>query len=468
VEDDELPRRVAELLSKQPENVADESLTPIKRLHHQRLASVEAALKGIGDLPPIRHLVVIPAGAMAGVPVEALTDRFTVSYAPSATVFARLRLQHDERPLPALTSRPALLLGDPNFKAAVVASPLPPLPDHGVLVTQLVSGGNAQLSGLRSGDVLLCYGEKNLASPSDLRTSFGKEKVAIQVWRDGQTLTVDVRPGTLGLSLHPKPVAEALRAVREADLLLAKAREHDLAPLPGTRREVQALAGLFVKPELLVSSDASQQQLDELAGADRLRGFGVLHFATHARLDDRIPGQSALALARDRLPDPVQCARDGQKVYTGMLTVADILNTWRLDADLVALSACETGLGRDLGGEGYLGFTQALFRAHARSLLVSLWKVDDDATVLLMERFYQNLLGKRPGLKQPLPKDESLQEAKSWLRALTVKDVDDRLSNLPAVRGAQSTRSSSPKPKTEHPYAHPYYWSAFVLVGDPK
>jgi tetratricopeptide (TPR) repeat protein len=466
-EDDDLPRRVAELLSKRPENVADESLAPVKRLHRQRLASVEAVLKETGDVPPIRHLVVIPAGAMAGVPVEALTDRFTVSYAPSATVFARLRLQHDERPLPALNSRPALLLGDPNFQAAVITRSVPRLPDHGVLITQVIPGGNAQLSGLRSGDVLLRYGDKVLATPSDLRTSFGKEKVAIQVWRDGQTLTVEVRPGTLGLSLHPKPAAEALRDMREADLLLAKAREHDLTPLPGTRREVQALARLFTKPELLVGSDAAEQQLDRLAGAGRLREFGVLHLATHTQLDDRIPGQSALALARDRLPDPVQCARDGQKVYTGMLTVADILNTWQLDADLVTLSACETGLGRDLGGEGYLGFTQAIFRAHARSLLVSLWKVDDDATVLLMERFYQNLLGKRPGLEQPLPKDESLREAKSWLRALTAKDVDDRLNNLLAVRGAQSTRPSSPKPKTDHPYAHRYYWSAFVLIGDP-
>ena len=60
--------------------------------------------------------------------------------------------------------------------------------------------------------------------------------------------------------------------------------------------------------------------------------------------------------------------------------------------------------GTDLGGDGYLGFAQVLFKAGARSLVLSLWKVDDDATALLMQRFYQNLLGKRPGLPGPLPR----------------------------------------------------------------
>jgi Tfp pilus assembly protein PilF len=467
-EDDELPRRVAEALSKQAAEGAKDTLELTRRLHHQRLARAEAALKESKDMPTVRNLVVVPAGVMAGVPVESLTDRFTVSYAPSATLFATLRHQHGEQAPQALAARPALLLGDPNFDTTVVARPLPPLPDQGVLVTQVIPGSNAQISGLRPGDVLLRYGAKLLATPADLRTSSGKEKVAVQVWRQGQTLTVDVQPGALGVSLDSRPAAEGLRSAREAELFLAKACEHAFPPLPGTRREVQALAGLFAKSELLLGSDAGEQQLDQLARTGRLREFGVLHLATHAQLDRRVPGQSALILAQNQLPDPVQRARDGQKVYTGMLTVADILRTWRLDADLVTLSACETGLGRDLGGEGYLGFTQALFRAHARSLLLSLWKVDGDATVLLMERFYQNLLGKRPGLKQPLPKDESLREAKSWLRELTVKDIDERLSHMPAVRGAESKRPLTASSRAEHPYAHPYYWSGFVLIGDPK
>ena len=68
----------------------------------------------------------------------------------------------------------------------------------------------------------------------------------------------------------------------------------------------------------------------------------------------------------------------------GRITAEQILNTWTLDADMVVFSACETGLGRKAGGEGYLGFAQALFIKGARSLVLSQWAVDDAATSLLM------------------------------------------------------------------------------------
>ena len=106
------------------------------------------------------------------------------------------------------------------------------------------------------------------------------------------------------------------------------------------------------------------------------------------------------------------------------------MRTWDLDADLVVLSACESGLGRYAGGEGYLGFAQALFVKGARSLVLSQWKVDDKATALLMTRFYQNLLGKRPGLSKPMPKAEALHEAKQWLRNLTADEVGSELAAL--------------------------------------
>ena len=67
----------------------------------------------------------------------------------------------------------------------------------------------------------------------------------------------------------------------------------------------------------------------------------------------------------------------------------------------MTLSACETALGRDAGGEGFVGFTQALLMSGTRSVCLSLWKVDDTATALLMQRFYANLLGRRAGLTSP-------------------------------------------------------------------
>jgi CHAT domain-containing protein len=94
------------------------------------------------------------------------------------------------------------------------------------------------------------------------------------------------------------------------------------------------------------------------------------------------------------------------------------------------LSACETGVGKRAGGEGYLGFAQALFIKGARSLVLSEWPVADDTTSLLMVRFYQNLLGKRPGLSGPMPEAESLDEAKRWLRNLSAAEAAAELNRL--------------------------------------
>ncbi len=70
-----------------------------------------------------------------------------------------------------------------------------------------------------------------------------------------------------------------------------------------------------------------------------------------------------------------------------------------------------------------MGFTQALLMSGTRSVCLSLWKVDDTATALLMQRFYANLLGRRTGLTAPMPKAEALREAKTWLRGLRRSEV---------------------------------------------
>src|SRR5262249_2665976 len=128
--------------------------------------------------------------------------------------------------------------------------------------------------------------------------------------------------------------------------------------------------------------------------------------------------------------DEVKIILSGKKAPDGRLTVGTILEKWQLDADLVVLSACESGLGQQAGGDGMLGFTQALMQKGARSVVLSRWKVDDAATALLMERFYRNLLGKREGLKEGMKRAEALQEAKSWLRQLSRTDAEKRLAAL--------------------------------------
>jgi CHAT domain-containing protein len=106
--------------------------------------------------------------------------------------------------------------------------------------------------------------------------------------------------------------------------------------------------------------------------------------------------------------------------------------------------------------------------------VLSLWKVNDKATSLLMERFYQNLLGKRPGLEKPMPKALALAEAKEWLRSLTAKEIDAELARSTGdetgVRSKGVVEERRPVVATNaiHPYEHPYYWAGFILIGDPN
>src|SRR5262249_48622286 len=147
------------------------------------------------------------------------------------------------------------------------------------------------------------------------------------------------------------------------------------------------------------------------------------HLATHGVIDESIPTRSAVILTQTGLPDPLEQALSKKPVFDGRLSVREIQRSWELKAELVTLSACETALGREAGGEGFVGFTQALVMSGARSVCLSLWKVDDTATALLMQRFYADLLGRRPRLAGPLSKAEALREAKAWLRGLRRTDV---------------------------------------------
>src|SRR5262249_46845412 len=193
--------------------------------------------------------------------------------------------------------------------------------------------------------------------------------------------------------------------------------------------------------------------------------YRILHFATHGQADLLAPGRCALILAQDRLPDPLEQAKQNRHVYDGRLTVSRIRTEWKgkIDADLVVLSACETGLGKDAQGDGLLGFAQAFLSCGARSVVLSRWPVDDVATSLPMRRFYQNLLAKRDGLKKPMGRAESLQEAKRWLRELTAKEVEKEVESLP--RGDRGNLVKAPKGQAKT-YEHPFYWAAFTLIGD--
>jgi CHAT domain-containing protein len=151
-------------------------------------------------------------------------------------------------------------------------------------------------------------------------------------------------------------------------------------------------------------------------------------------------------MSQVNLPDPLEAAVAGTRAFDGLLSAKEIVRDWDLEAELVTLSGCETGLGRKVRGEGYIGFSHAFLQAGARSLVVSLWKVDDQATALFMRRFYENLYGEQGKgevghTRFAMSKARALQGAKQWLR-----DYTDGYGG--------------------RPYRHPYYWSAFVLIGD--
>jgi CHAT domain-containing protein len=245
--------------------------------------------------------------------------------------------------------------------------------------------------------------------------------------------------------------------------------------LPGTRQELAGIGRVFDRVSDFKGSNASEQNLDQLLAEEGgLRRFGYLHFATHGVLDGQRPMRSALLLAQDKLPDPLTQVLDGKEAYDGRLTAEQIMRRWngKLDAELVTLSACQSGLGKYSGGEGYVGFSQALFLAGARSLVVSLWEVDDTATSLLMTRFYENLMGvsaKLPG--GPIDaktKAEALAEAKQWLARLTTEQVQELAAGLPrnGTRGRIVKKGATTTAATR--FDHPFYWSGFILIGDPR
>jgi CHAT domain-containing protein len=137
----------------------------------------------------------------------------------------------------------------------------------------------------------------------------------------------------------------------------------------------------------------------------------------------------------------------------GVLTALEVAEMDLRKTRLVVLSACETGLGQTAGGEGVFGLQRAFQVAGAKSVVVTLWQIDDEASRRLMERFYQNLWGRKMSMV------ESLREAQQWMLHKGANSL-----RQDASRGM--IRSADPKNGQQLPYTPPYYWAGFVLSGD--
>ena len=149
--------------------------------------------------------------------------------------------------------------------------------------------------------------------------------------------------------------------------------------LEGTRAEAQSIVALAPgHSKLALDFEASRTT----ATSCELTQYRYLHFATHGLVDTQHPELSGLVLSMvNERGEPVN----------GFLRLQDIFNL-NLPVELVVLSACETGIGKEVRGEGLLGLTRGFMYAGAPRVVVSLWKVDDAATAELMGRFYDGML----------------------------------------------------------------------------
>lgn len=169
--------------------------------------------------------------------------------------------------------------------------------------------------------------------------------------------------------------------------------------------EARAVAQMVAGSRVLVRKEASETNFKKASGI-----FSRIHFAMHGKFQADNPLASGLYLAKDAEND-------------GVLTVSE-LYSMSLEADLVTLSACETGLGKVANGDDVVGLTRGFLYAGSRSIVASLWSVDDNATAELMKAFYRNL---------------------------------PRMNKQEALRQAQMAARKT--------FPHPFFWAAFQLTG---
>ncbi len=208
-------------------------------------------------------------------------------------------------------------------------------------------------------------------------------------------------------------------AEKADDKASGTSRKMVIPRLPYTRQEATQLLALTPKNASFSAMDFQANRMTVLDPA--LSQYRYVHFATHGLADSERPGLSSLVLS----------TVDAQgKPQDGFLRANDIYNL-KLPAELVVLSACQTGLGKDVKGEGLVGLTRGFMYAGAARVVVSLWSVNDHATSDLMTKFYQKMLkqGERPAA---------------------------------ALRAAQVEMWK------QQQWQSPYYWAAFVIQGEWK
>jgi hypothetical protein len=224
---------------------------------------------------------------------------------------------------------------------------------------------------------------------------------------------------TADVPAPPVPKSDTRGLEHIADPAVGKGGKLIIRRLPFTRQESDGLLALAPAALSFSAVDFNANRTTVLAGG--LSQFRYVHFATHGFLDTERPGLSALVLST---------IDANGKAQDGFLRANDIYNM-KLPAELVVLSACQTGLGKEIKGEGLIGLTRGFMYAGAKRVVVSLWSVNDRATSDLMTKFYRGMLknNERPAA---------------------------------ALRAAQIEMWKQKR------WRSPYYWAAFTMQGEWK
>jgi len=246
--------------------------------------------------------------------------------------------------------------------------------------------------------------------------------------------------------------------------------------LPGTRPESDKVSAIL-KTKPWIEDKVLEGKLKSVHSPF------ILHLATHGFfLEDQIidPSmekgpryenpllRSGLALAGANTS--MKGGTLPEEAEDGILTAEDVSGLDLTETELVVLSACETGLGEIRTGEGVFGLRRAFMLAGAKTLVMSLWKVADLTTPIIMGRFYDNLLNKK------LPRDESLREAQLYLRGLTIKEIREKWLTKDMISKLSSGNEKIEReleeflklPDNSTPFSDPLYWGAFICQGDPS
>jgi CHAT domain-containing protein/Tfp pilus assembly protein PilF len=192
--------------------------------------------------------------------------------------------------------------------------------------------------------------------------------------------------------------------------------EENLSELPGTESEVKEISQLFASKNVAHDAYTRLEATEHLIKSNSLKKYSVLHFATHGVVDEINPELSKIFL------------QNGSDDEDGNLFAGEIYNL-ELEANLVTLSACQTGLGKISKGEGVIGLSRALVYAGAKNIIVSFWSVADESTAELMKKFYEGLL------------------------------------NNPSTGYSHNLREAKLSILKSEKYAAPYYWAPFILIG---